>query len=43
MTIKKDFRERVVKPYKKRKKILDLNILEKYKINKKYLVVLILS
>ncbi|MBT4352841.1 hypothetical protein HOD20_09995 [archaeon] len=43
MTIKKDFRNKVVKPYKKRKKLLDLNILEKYKINKKYLIIALFS
>lgn len=43
MTFNKKFKDRVVKPYKKRKKILDLNTLEKYKINKKHLVFAILS
>jgi hypothetical protein len=41
--IPKEFKKKVISPYEKRKKILDINILEKaYRIKKKYLLIAIL-
>jgi hypothetical protein len=38
MNLQKDFKTKVIQPYKKRKKLLDINILEKVlKINRKHL------
>ncbi|MEM2131307.1 MAG: hypothetical protein QXR96_02175 [Candidatus Woesearchaeota archaeon] len=37
----KKYREKAIKPYQKRKKVVDLDYLEKHKINKKYLALLL--